>query len=94
MARSGDLLRNPVTGHEYLILQAASETGGALLDMEATSPSGAAAPPLHLHPRQEERFEVLSGVLEVQLGAERRRLSTGECLGIPPTAPRSGPSAS
>jgi mannose-6-phosphate isomerase-like protein (cupin superfamily) len=87
MASAGDLLRNPVTGHEYRILQAAADTGGALLDMEATFPAGAAPPPLHLHPRQEERFTVLGGALELQLGDGRRALRAGETLVIPAGTP-------
>jgi mannose-6-phosphate isomerase-like protein (cupin superfamily) len=87
MAHAGDVLRNPVTGHEYRILQAASDTGGDLLDMEATFPLGGARPPLHLHPRQEERFEVLSGALGVVVRGQRRRLETGDTLVVPAGAP-------
>lgn len=87
MARSGDLLRNPVTRHEYRILQAARDTGGVLLDMEVTFPPGAAPPPRHLHPRQEERFEVLGGALRVDIGGRHGRLEAGATLVIPAGTP-------
>lgn len=83
MAHAGQILINPVTGYRYAILRAAADTGGALLDMEVTYPAGAGEPPGHLHPVQEERFEVLEGSLQVRVAGEPRELRTGDTLVIP-----------
>jgi mannose-6-phosphate isomerase-like protein (cupin superfamily) len=44
-------------------------------------------PPLHLHPAQDERFEVLEGVLEVRLGDATRRVRAGESFSVPRGTP-------
>jgi hypothetical protein len=44
-------------------------------------------PPTHLHPRQEERFEVLAGEINLLLDGERRTLREGDTLTIPPGTP-------
>lgn len=46
-----------------------------------------AGPPPHVHPHQEERFEVLSGTLDVLLDGEWRQVRAGERLTVPPGAP-------
>ena len=40
-------------------------------------------PPPHLHPSQEERFEVLEGEINVLLDGERRTLRAGDTLLVP-----------
>lgn len=54
------------------------------LVFDATWAPGTPAPPPHLHPRQEEQFEVLDGELTVDLDGSVRVLSTGDTLRIPP----------
>ena len=61
----------------------AAETDGALLEMEATYPAGSPEPPEHLHPQQEERFELVAGEVTVRLDGEERTLVTGDVLEIP-----------
>lgn len=41
------------------------------------------APPLQIHPYAEERYEVLSGVLEVNVEGEWKQVSTGETHRVP-----------
>ena len=52
--------------------------------MLATFPPGVPKPPDHFHPRQEERFELLDGVLELRVAGARRQLHAGDTLTIPP----------
>jgi quercetin dioxygenase-like cupin family protein len=40
-------------------------------------------PPLHLHPEQDERFEVLDGALHVAVEGTERVLGPGETLDVP-----------
>ena len=45
-------------------------------------PSGS-PPPKHFHPAQDERFEVLEGVLTARVDGEQRELRPGDVLEIP-----------
>ena len=84
MAKSGEILDNPVTGQRIIFRQTSEDTEGALLEVESvyTKPTPS-RPPVHYHPAQEERFEVLSGELRVQVSGEARTLREGEILVIP-----------
>lgn len=55
----------------------------AALELEAKYAGGSAAPPPHLHPAQDERFEVLAGGMSALIAGERLTVSAGEVLEIP-----------
>ena len=58
------------------------------LEVEATYAPGSPAPPNHLHPAQDESFEILEGAMEVKVGtAEARTLRAGETLEVPRGTP-------
>jgi quercetin dioxygenase-like cupin family protein len=50
---------------------------------EATYGAQGSPPPPHLHPAQDERFEVLEGRLTVRLGRDERELGPGDVLHVP-----------
>jgi quercetin dioxygenase-like cupin family protein len=77
MARSGDELRNP-RGDRMVFVRTASETAGALLELDVTYAARGEAPPIHLHPHQEETFRVLQGALRATIAGETRRFVAGE----------------
>ena len=54
-----------------------------LLAMEAEWAPEENRPPAHLHPHQDERFEVLEGELTVQIKGKSRVLHQGETVEIP-----------
>jgi quercetin dioxygenase-like cupin family protein len=83
MAQPGETLVNPVSGQKLTFRRTTAETGGELVEVESELPAGGPKPPAHYHPRQEERFEVLSGRVDVRLGKERRVLETGDTLEVP-----------
>jgi mannose-6-phosphate isomerase-like protein (cupin superfamily) len=58
-------------------------SGPDALEVEATYGPGGEAPPKHLHPAQDERFEVLEGSLRVRVDGSERELSRGEGIEIP-----------
>jgi quercetin dioxygenase-like cupin family protein len=78
---------NPRQNDRVVFLQTARETDGQLLRLEMFASPGAAAPPDHVHPRQEERFETVSGVLRARVGGEERSLGAGETMVVPPGTP-------
>jgi mannose-6-phosphate isomerase-like protein (cupin superfamily) len=80
VARRGDVLENPATGERILFHATAEETGGELLRYEAVfTPRGIAAR-LHVHPRQEERHEVLAGILGMTVDGRAREVYAGDVV--------------
>jgi quercetin dioxygenase-like cupin family protein len=84
MARPGDELRHPLTGERIVWRQVAHDTGGALLQADLFAlPNGSPAAP-HLHPSQEERFEVVAGRLKVSIDGVERIIGPGDVAVVPP----------
>jgi mannose-6-phosphate isomerase-like protein (cupin superfamily) len=54
-----------------------------LLAMEAEWDPEETRPPAHLHPHQDERFEVLEGELTADVGGRTRVLRAGETIEVP-----------
>lgn len=84
MARAGDELRNPTTGHRLRFLRTAADTDGELVEVEATYEKRSAGPPDHLHPSQEERFQVLEGEVRVRVSGREQSLGPGQQLTLAP----------
>jgi mannose-6-phosphate isomerase-like protein (cupin superfamily) len=81
VAGTGDTLAFP-DGSDYTITASAGETGGSFVEMEILLPPNAVTPPLHVHPKQEEDFEVLAGALDVHFEGQWMRLPEGESMTI------------
>ena len=86
MARFGDELINPVTGPRTVFRKTAKDTGGELLQVDWIGSPGWTTGPDHVHPLQEERFEVLSGRLGLRVDGTERVLGEGETLTAPASA--------
>ncbi len=82
MPHAGQEIHGP-DGYLLRLVQTGAETDGELLEMEATYPGNGALPPEHLHPAQDERFEVLEGAVRTILDGEERRYETGEQFTVP-----------
>lgn len=63
--------------------QTAAETNGAVHVQEARYPPNSTRPPLHRHPRQEERFSIVSGQLQFRVGADDKLLTAGQEIIVP-----------
>jgi quercetin dioxygenase-like cupin family protein len=87
MAKAGDKLVNPVTGLRTVFRKPAQDTSGELLQADWIGSPGWTTGPDHVHPRQEERFEVLSGKLGLRVGGVERVHSVGEVIVAPAGAP-------
>jgi mannose-6-phosphate isomerase-like protein (cupin superfamily) len=53
------------------------------LEVEATYAPGGGPPPSHLHPAQDEHFEVLEGSMQAVVDGSKRVLDAGDELDIP-----------
>jgi len=83
MARAGDELVDPNTGERMIFRKTAKETDGELLQLDWIGKAGWKAGPLHIHPYQEERFEVLSGTLGSHVAGVERIHEAGEVVATP-----------
>jgi quercetin dioxygenase-like cupin family protein len=83
----GDTLENPVTGERLVFRTTARETNGEAVVFEAfVQPDGFVAA-AHVHPAQEERFQVLKGTLGFRLGREELVAGPGRLLTVPAGTP-------
>ena len=53
-----------------------------VLEVEATYEPGGGPPPTHLHPDQDEHFEILEGSMKVVIDGDERELAAGEEIDI------------
>ena len=73
-----------LTPHETLTIV---RSDPEVLEVEASYGAGGKPPPPHLHPSQDERFEVLAGTLSARVDGVERELVAGEVLEIPAGTP-------
>jgi quercetin dioxygenase-like cupin family protein len=83
MARAGDEMVDPNTGERMIFRKTAKETNGELLQLDWIGKAGWKAGPLHIHPYQEERFEVMSGTLGSHVAGVERIHEAGEVVVAP-----------
>ncbi len=80
MIRTGDVIENPVTGERLHFLATSSDTGGEKVVVEVTvRPDGFVAA-AHVHPGQEERFEIREGRVGFRLGRKKIEARAGDVV--------------
>ena len=83
MIRTGQTIENPVTGERIVFRKTAADTQGEAVVIETfVEPNGFVAA-AHLHPAQEERFEILAGTLEFKLGGKKIVAEPGDRVVVP-----------
>lgn len=86
MAIRGQILDNPVTGERIIFRATAADTGGEVLVFDLILAPGGHVPAPHVHPEQEERFEVKKGRMQFWLGLKRVIARPGQTVVVPPGA--------
>jgi quercetin dioxygenase-like cupin family protein len=82
-----DPLVHPITGERIVFRKRARDTGGELLEMTLyLAPKGFIAAP-HVHPNQEERFEVSGAPVMFKVDGNERLYQPGEVAVVPPGTP-------
>jgi quercetin dioxygenase-like cupin family protein len=83
VARAGDTIENPVTGQRLTFLVTGADTGGDLFRAEGAFPAGGFAGVEHIHPYQDEHFEVLAGQAAFSIDGVERVLGAGQTVDVP-----------
>lgn len=90
MAIRGQVIDTPVAGDRIVFHETKADSQGRRLVLEVIIKPGAQGPPEHIHPLQEERFEVLSGRVGARVGGNDRVLGVGDTLTVLPERPTVG----
>jgi mannose-6-phosphate isomerase-like protein (cupin superfamily) len=83
MAQAGDVIENPVTGQRLIFLETAADTDGERFTAEGIFPPGGFAGVPHIHPDQDEHFELLAGEAVFDVEGRRRVLGVAESIDVP-----------
>ncbi len=89
MATQGQSLSNQVTGEKITWLETAADTQGQYLRFNfEVAPKGRVAV-RHIHPQQDETFEVSKGAFHIEVNGQTTVLVAGQKLTIPKGQPHS-----
>ena len=83
MAYAGQVISNPVSGETIEFVNTSADTDGELLAIDLTLTPDGHVPGTHVHPEQEERFEVKSGTMQFKLGHKTIIAGPGETVIVP-----------
>ncbi|MGZ4292701.1 MAG: cupin domain-containing protein [Solirubrobacteraceae bacterium] len=83
MAYAGQIITNPVSGETFEFLRTGADTDGEVLEFNLTLTPDGKVPGAHVHPEQEERFEVLAGTTKFTLGHKTIVAGPGETVVVP-----------
>jgi quercetin dioxygenase-like cupin family protein len=83
MAHTGDVIENPVTGQRLVFLVTSADSDGELFAAEGIFPPGGFAGVPHVHPHQDECFEVLAGRAAFDIDGGRHVLAAGNTIDVP-----------
>ncbi|HZU60264.1 MAG TPA: cupin domain-containing protein, partial [Solirubrobacteraceae bacterium] len=84
MAHTGQTIVNPVSGERITFLKTSADTGGEYLEIDVELTPDGAVPGMHVHPHQEERFEVISGNVRFRKGLRRIDAQAGDVVVVEP----------
>ena len=87
MIQTGQTLENPVTGERLVFHKTSADTNGEAVVVEAFVEAQGAVAAAHVHPAQEERFEVIAGELEFRVGKQTVLAKPGDRVLVPAGTP-------
>lgn len=82
MAQAGHMLQGG--GKRLIFRETSRDTGGARLSFDEFVNVDVGSVPPHIHPRQTERFTVISGTLGVRVAGQEKLVRAGEWVSVPP----------
>lgn len=84
MAHPGQTISNPVSGERITFHKTAAETNGELLAFTLELDPDGHVPGMHVHPTQEERFEVVRGTMKFRKGLRKVTATAGDVVVVEP----------
>src|SRR5438270_13953917 len=84
MAKVGEEMVNPVSRERFVWRHTAESTGDAFCEVDLRLGDGAVVAAPHVHPGQQERFHVRSGLIRLQSEGREEVLSVGDVRTIEP----------
>jgi mannose-6-phosphate isomerase-like protein (cupin superfamily) len=88
MTSTRQTLVNPASGERITFRATSADSNGELVAIDLELPPRGRVPgPLHLHPLQEERFEVVRGTMRFRMRRERFVAGPDEVVVVPPGVP-------
>ena len=83
MAYAGQVIENQVSGERITFKRTTADTDGEYLEIELELDPDGKVPGMHVHPAQEERFEVLEGTMKFRLGMRTIEARPGDVVTVP-----------
>ena len=83
MAYAGQVISNPVSGETIEFVKTSADTNGELLAIDLTLTPEGHVPGTHVHPEQDEQFEVKSGTMKFKLGHKTIIAVPGDTVVVP-----------
>lgn len=80
MATKGVTISNSKTGERITWIETAQDTGGSLLKFQFSVRPRGRLPVVHLHPRQQETFEITKGIFCIKIREEIRTVKPGDII--------------
>lgn len=77
----------PDIGLKFIITKSTVDTAGEYVEIEGSMRAHSDGPPVHIHPHQEETYQVVSGTADVFLNGRWQQVHAGESLTVPRGAP-------
>lgn len=87
MPHSPRQFHNPISGESFILVRSTQDTNGDYLQFEWVLRRGGVMPFAHIHLRQSETFEVLSGQLTVLVDGQAEVVRAGGILTVPRGTP-------
>src|SRR5436305_13443417 len=84
MAHAGQTIVNPVSGERITFRKTSADTNGEYLEIDVELTPDGAVPGMHVHPNQEERFEILAGSVRFRKGLRRINATAGDVVVVEP----------
>jgi mannose-6-phosphate isomerase-like protein (cupin superfamily) len=84
MALRGQVLYNPVSGERFVFHTTAGDSAGKLLEFDLVVEPDGRVPGGHVHPGQQESFEVRTGIVKFRKGLRTVTAGPGDQVVVPP----------
>lgn len=84
MAFSGQVLYNPVSGERFVFHTTAGDSAGRLLEFDMVVDPHGRVPGGHVHPGQQESFEVRAGIMKFRKGLRTVTAGPGDLVMVEP----------